>query len=94
MGTGVKPLCMTPEELVRWHDANRTLNEPAATPCFDCVEWWAELMRAQGRCNGTPGEPPRPVRLSASELRRNRNRLAAQRWRDRQRDLIVAGRAG
>ena len=89
------PACMDPDELDRWHAANRTLTEPALRACQDCLPWWSEAMRAQGRCNGEPGEPPVKVsRYGITERRREANRINQQRWRDRHRELIVARRAG
>ena len=85
---------MTPDELERWEAVNRTMTNPALRACQDCLPWWAELMRAQGRCNGEPGEPPVAIkRYSNTERRRETNRAAQQRWRDRRRELLMAARA-
>jgi hypothetical protein len=89
----VKPDCMTPDELAGWEAANRLLYQPAQSPCQDCVPAFAVAMRAVGRCNGVPGEPVRlPSRVTLG--RRESNRLAAQRWRERQRLLLDAARVG
>jgi hypothetical protein len=85
---------MTPDELARWEAANRLASTPAARACYDCMDWWAEAMRAVGRCNGEPGEPVLAPRRGRSVTRREANRLAAQRWRDRQRAMLVSARAG
>jgi len=88
---------MTPDELAGWHAMNALVtSNPATTPCQDCPLAWAEAMRAQGRCNGEPGEP---VRLPKTPLgRRERNRLAARRWRWRRSqelaEMLDAARAG
>ena len=84
---------MDADELERWHAANRQLSQPALRACQDCLPWWAEAMRAQGRCNGEPGEPPAFVR-SLTPSRREANRINQQHWRDRQRAMIDAARAG
>jgi len=85
------PACMTPDELARWHAANATLNQPALRACQDCLPWWAEAMRAQGRCNGEPGEPPAVIR-TLTPNRREANRINQQRWRERQRAMLTAAR--
>jgi len=88
------PSCMTPDELERWDAVNRTMTLPALRACQDCQKWWAEAMRAVGRCNGEPGEPPVAIkRYSNTERRRLGNRAAQQRWRDRQRAMLTAARA-
>ena len=81
--------CMEPEELRLWReqaDYIRAGWSAANTidPCFDCTLAFSHEMRLVGRCNGTPGEaiataPLRPI----SERRREANRLAARRWRER-----------
>lgn len=60
------PLCMTPDELRLWQEAAdvaRGHKYTASSPCVDCPLSWARQMRAEGCCNGEPGEnqPGRPI---------------------------------
>lgn len=52
------PACMDAGELAAWEATNERLssaNMRAARPCTDCLLGFALEMRAEGRCNGTPG---------------------------------------
>lgn len=51
--------CLEPAEWTAWQRANRLLthSSQAARPCDDCLAGFAADMRAEGRCNGVPGEP-------------------------------------
>lgn len=55
---GWRAACMDDSEWVEWISKN-SLSMPdgdaAARPCKDCPLGFAADMRAQGRCNGTPG---------------------------------------
>jgi hypothetical protein len=55
--TGWAPLCMEPEEWADWQRRNPRLTDHAFAPrpCTDCPLGFAADMRAEGRCNGTPG---------------------------------------
>lgn len=47
-----RPRCMSDEEYASWAEKNATR---VKRPCADCPLGYAADMRAQGRCNGTPG---------------------------------------
>lgn len=52
------PACMDADEWALWERANRSINssiERATRPCADCPLGYAADMRAEDRCNGTPG---------------------------------------
>ena len=53
------PLCMDEAEWARWREMNpQNMGggiKVAHRPCLDCPRWFAVEMRAEGRCNGTPG---------------------------------------
>lgn len=52
------PACMDADEWALWERANRSINssiERATRPCADCPLGYAADMRADDRCNGTPG---------------------------------------
>ena len=61
------PLCMTDDELERWHYLNRLHYQlrggsrtafargEAIRPCIDCTRAFADEMGAKGLCNGEPG---------------------------------------
>lgn len=50
------PLCMDAAEWAEWRARNPIyLSEAVARPCEDCLLGFAADMRAEGRCNGTPG---------------------------------------
>lgn len=56
--TGWAPLCMTADEWADWRahvSFTGHHTEQAARPCDDCPLGFAADMRAEGRCNGTPG---------------------------------------
>lgn len=55
--TGWAPLCMEPDEWNHWRRTNPS-NPMAARPCTDCPAGFAAEMRAEGKCNGTPGWRP------------------------------------
>jgi hypothetical protein len=82
------PACMTPDELELWKEQAALVRKwgqaNAAEACFDCTLAFSAEMRAIGRCNGTPGEPPRPV----TESRRKSNRRCQQRYRERHQERI------
>ena len=47
---------MDPDEWAAWRSLNdRSGSNRAARPCSDCLLGYAAEMRADGRCNGTPG---------------------------------------
>lgn len=79
------PLCMSPDELAAWTEANERLvsmmrARSDATPCTDCPLWFAQAMRAVGMCNGQPLTGGRPRKDEpASEERRAQWRAAKQR---------------
>lgn len=52
-----RPACMDDEEWALWKAANDRIyvGMQAARPCADCPLGHAADMRAEGRCNGTPG---------------------------------------
>ena len=53
-----RPDCMDDEEWADWKSANRRVRsqtQQASRPCTDCTFGFAADMRAEGRCNGTPG---------------------------------------
>lgn len=59
--TGWAPACMGPDEWADWRAANPftgRMHEQVARPCEDCLLGFAADMRAEGRCNGTPGGAP------------------------------------
>lgn len=85
------PACMTPDELATWRDQaerfrlwfarNGTLD-----PCADCTMAFHLEMTAQDRCNGQPGRVETKPRTSTDArqiARREQQRLAARRWRER-----------
>lgn len=82
------PLCMDADELADWHalnSRNSNRSERAATPCDDCLLGFAAEMRAQGRCNGTPGgDEEEEVRNYSDESRQRMREGAKRRW-ERQR---------
>lgn len=51
------PACMDADEWRAWLAMNDRLNQnlQATRPCHDCPLGHAADMRAEGRCNGTPG---------------------------------------
>lgn len=49
------PACMTADEYDTWLRLLR-FRHPGIRPCFDCPIAFSLAMRAEGRCNGTPGE--------------------------------------
>lgn len=59
LADGFRPDCMTSDELKLWLEAALVAwrhARPASSPCVDCPLVWAEAMRDQGLCNGTPGD--------------------------------------
>lgn len=82
------PLCMTSDELALWEAQALIVRKwgpiNAAEACHDCTLLFSEQMRAIGRCNGTPGEPPRPM----TQGRRESNRRCQKRYRERHQDRI------
>lgn len=53
---GWAALCMTDDEWIEWRDRNPlNVHGAIARPCEECPLGFAADMRAQGRCNGTPG---------------------------------------
>ena len=52
-----EPACMDPDEWAAWRSLNGRVSgsQRAARPCSDCLLGYAAEMRAEGRCNGTPG---------------------------------------
>lgn len=51
--------CMTRQEFLSWLAPNLEAGpDMAASPCEDCTPEFAERMRAQDQCNGTPGVGP------------------------------------
>lgn len=81
------PLCMTPDELAAWEDANSVLSSPAPSPCQDCPLAFAAQMRAEGCCNGEPG---RALRYPADDKRRADWRERSRRRYARQKALRAA----
>ena len=86
---------MTPDELALWHEqaarVRSLFDRRAATdPCADCTVAFSDEMRAQGRCNGTPGVTAPPIDLTKrrAETRRESNRRCQARWRERHKDEI------
>lgn len=76
------PACMNQAEYDAW-DA-----DPLAridTPCRDCTDNWYLARRAEGRCNGTPGDEPevvwKPISVETRNAR-NRARMAQKRMRN------------
>lgn len=56
--SGWAPLCLDPDEWADWRarvSFTGHHSEQAARPCDDCPLGFAADMRAEGRCNGTPG---------------------------------------
>lgn len=58
--TAVRPACMSDDELALWNrrptaGGRNSRRGWRGTPCDDCLLWHALEMRAEGRCNGTPG---------------------------------------
>ena len=57
--TGWQAACMDADDWRIWRSLavfNGSEADQAARPCHDCPLSFALEMRAQGRCNGTPGE--------------------------------------
>ena len=56
------PLCMEPGDWKHWQRTNPRFGGGAGfapRPCADCPLGFAAEMRAEGKCNGTPGwQPP------------------------------------
>lgn len=65
--TGWAPLCMEPDEWVHWQATNPS-NAMAGRPCSDCPADFAAEMRAEGKCNGTPGWRPPADDLEEAEV--------------------------
>lgn len=50
------PACMSADDWAGWRKFNHlTASQRVARPCADCPAAFAEEMRAEGHCNGTPG---------------------------------------
>jgi hypothetical protein len=56
--TGWAPLCMEQGDWAHWQRMNPSISDLAARPCSDCPVGFAAEMRAEGKCNGTPGWRP------------------------------------
>jgi hypothetical protein len=81
-----RPRCMTDEEYDSWSSKNAPMTlGKALRPCADCPLGYAADMRAEGRCNGTPGgveedegdmatQPPPQIRAGAIALQPTPNR--------------------
>lgn len=73
------PACMTATELAMWQEANAALTKNRAdAPCRDCPLAFAEAMRAEGRCNGTPGGAGRAIQPTNDYVLARRRRQ----WRE------------
>jgi hypothetical protein len=79
-----RPACMTDPEYELWCSANSALSWPSMrskTPCRDCPASFAQEMRADGRCDGTPGPgyslQDTPLRSRWREQKRAQRRQAA-----------------
>lgn len=65
------PLCMDAEDWRHWKRMNprlSTASENADRPCKDCPADFAAEMRAQGKCNGTPGWRPPADDIEEAEV--------------------------
>ena len=52
----MKPACMDEREYTEWMVLNkRALTHRTPSPCDDCTDAFAAEMRAEDRCDGTPG---------------------------------------
>lgn len=57
VATARHPACMSDREFELWVAANRAVTVLAqlSSPCQECTWAFAREMRAEGRCDGSPG---------------------------------------
>jgi hypothetical protein len=69
--TAWAPLCMSADEFAAWREMNGRITgrDRGSRPCDDCPLGFAAEMRAEGRCNGTPGGVEEEDEVEIRELK-------------------------